>query len=66
MNLFKKCFLYHSMSSIDSFWVLRAGRPATICPSIPHSLDPLLILKNPLFPQSSFHELATNQYGFPL
>lgn len=37
------------------------GMPATICPSMPHSLLPLLILKNPLSPQSSFHELATNQ-----
>lgn len=37
------------------------GIPATIWPSIPHSLFPLLILKNPLSPQSSFHELATFQ-----
>jgi len=49
---------------IMNHWIL--GIPATICPSIPHSLFPLLILKNPLFPQSSFQELATSQYGVPL
>lgn len=41
------------------------GIPATTSFSIPHSLLPLLILKNPLSPQSSFQEFATNQKGVP-
>jgi len=46
------------------FWVYdnqSLGIPATICPSIPHSLFPLLILKKPLSPHPSFQLLATNQ-----
>ena len=37
------------------------GIPVTMFPYIPHSLFPLLILKNPWSPHPSFQELANSQ-----
>ena len=54
-------FYYHSTFRL----LLTFGIPPKTYFSIPHSFVPRLILKNPLSPQSSFHELAISQYGVP-